>query len=99
MTRIATEIKKLDGFTGDARLFELSEPVEFDYDYTSQKNKQSTKYVVVSAADAMFSGPKTYIFPADETGEIVSWSELDGSFKGGLDHEQALSNAGFEVQR
>lgn len=47
----------------------------------------------------MFSGPETYIFPADKTGEIVNWSELDGSFKGGLDHEQALVNAGFEVQQ
>lgn len=52
-----------------------------------------------SAADVMFSGPETYIFPANEDSIVVHWGELEGSFKGGLDHERALRNAGFEVQR
>lgn len=54
----AKEIRKIEGFTGDARLFELS---------------------------------------ADEQGEILNWSELEGSYHGGLDHERALERAGYEV--
>src|SRR5687767_5916908 len=97
MGKTATELRRLGGFQGDARLYELSEPVEYDYDYDTEKYKSSTRYVVVSAADAMFSGPETYIFPGDEQGQIVDWGELDGSFKGDLDHERALAEAGFAV--
>lgn len=95
--RTATEIKKLESFTGDARLFKLSEPIPWDYDWETNQNKSSASFVVVSATIAMYSGPETYIFPADEEGEIISWSELDGSYRGGLDHAQALRGAGYEV--
>lgn len=93
----AKEVKRLEGFTGDARLFELSAPVEYDYNYDTEKNEKLTQFVVVSATSAMFSGPETYIFPANEQGEVVDWMELDGSYKGGLDHERALQRAGYEV--
>ena len=86
----AQEIRKLDGFTGDARLYRLSQPVKFD--------GGETDYVAVSATMAMFSGPETYIFPTDKNGTVISWSELDGSFKGGLSHAEALHGAGYEVQ-
>jgi hypothetical protein len=97
MGKTAIELRKLEGFRGDARLYELSEPVEYDYDYNAEKYKSSTKYVIVSATSVMFSGPETYVFPADEQGNVVNWSELDGSFKGGLDHRRALTEAGFTV--
>ena len=57
------------------------------------------EYVVVSAADVMYSGPETYIFGADENGEVVDWLELPGSFRGKLDHVAALEGAGYEVER
>lgn len=53
--------------------------------------------VVVSAADVPYSGPETFIFGANEKGEISDWGELPGSYRGGLDHEQALRNAGYTV--
>ena len=56
-------------------------------------------FVVTSATDAQFSGPETYIFGADKTGEVVDWLELPGSFKGSLDHDAAITNAGYEVVR
>ena len=96
-TKTATKIKDLEDFTGRAALFRLSQPVAYDYDWDTEQYKSETEFVVVSATDVMFSGPETYIFPASEDGEIVNWSELDGSFKGALDHELALRNAGFEV--
>lgn len=58
---------------------------------------EGAAWVVVSAADVMFSGPETYIFPADEDGHITDWFELDGSYRGGLDHEHALALAGYTV--
>lgn len=54
-------------------------------------------YVIVSATVVPHSGPETYIFGADESGEVVDWMELDGSFRGECDHEQALANAGYSV--
>jgi hypothetical protein len=94
--KTATELRKLEGFE-DGRLFKLSEPVAYDYDYDTGEYKSTTEHVVVSAVRAMFSGPETYIFPADESGEVVNWCELEGSFKGGLDHQRALEGAGYEV--
>ena len=42
-------------------------------------------------------GDETFIFESDADGNVSSWSELDGSFKGAQDHEQALRKAGYEV--
>lgn len=53
--------KKLNGFRGDARVYHLSEPLD------------GAEYVVVSAVVVPYSGPETYIFPADENGEIVDY--------------------------
>ena len=45
------------------------------------------------------AGPETYIFAADQAGNITDWMELEGSFKGAMDHEEALLGAGYEVSR
>lgn len=97
MIKTAKFIKKLSNFRGDARLYEVNPPVNFNEDYDTGEYKQSTSYVVVSAAIAPFSGPETYIFPADKTGKIIDWLELNGSYQGGLDHKLALTNAGYEI--
>lgn len=55
------------------------------------------RYVIVSTAVVPFSGPETYVFGADEGGKIVDWIELKGSFRGRLDHDEALSRAGYSV--
>ncbi len=80
----ATLVMVLDGFKGDARLYRLSPPLE------------DNEFVVVSAVDA-YSGPETYIFPSNEDGDVISWGELEGSFQGDKDHEEALGNAGYVV--
>ena len=54
------------------------------------------EYVVVSATITLY-GKETYIFAANSLGTITDWRELDGSFRGALDHEHALLNAGYEV--
>lgn len=80
--------------TGRMKLYRLSKSVE--YDAPAEEDSRQTDHVVVSAANT-YSGPETYIFPANEGGDILSWLELDGSFRGGLDHQQALKNAGYKV--
>jgi len=69
---------------GDGRIFELSEPHE------------GYSKVLVSAVHAVYSGPETYIFGIEEDGTI-DWGELSGSFRGSLDHEEALKNAGYTI--
>ena len=81
--------KNLD-WRGDARLFELSYPVNY--------GEGKTNFVAVSAVDDIYSGPETYIFPTKEDGEVLDWCELNGSYRGGLDHKQALNDAGYEVK-
>lgn len=79
-----TLIKKLEGWwQGDARLYELTEPVQY-------RGGHLTNYVVVSATVVPGSGPETYMFASDEDGNVLSWGELPGSFRGGLDHKKAL---------
>jgi hypothetical protein len=57
----------------------------------------SSEYVRVSASNVPRSGPETYIFLADERGEPINWLECEGSYRGGLDHAEALTNAGYEI--
>jgi len=82
----AVPIKKLTGFTGNAALYRLDPPLD------------GNVFVVVSATDKYVEA-ETYIFAADETGNVIDWGELDGSFRGDLDHAKALANAGYEVSR
>lgn len=67
------------------RHYKLSEPLD------------GHEYVIVSSAYTWDHGDETYIFGANENGEIVEWGELEGSYVGGLDHEIALRSAGYEV--
>jgi len=48
-------------------------------------------YVVVSAVVTRDTGPETYVFLCDSEGEVLNWLELDGSFKGELNHSRALN--------
>lgn len=79
-------VRDIDGFTGTAKLWRVDPPVKF--------GDEKSRYVITSATVAMFSGPETYIFPANEDGEILSWLELDGSYRGGLDHDRAIRALG-----
>ena len=90
MTITATKVGDLKGFRGHAALYRLSVPV-------TDAHGAKTSHVVVSAAEVPFSGPETYIFPADADGKVTNWLEMDGSFKGALDHERALRQAGWSV--
>lgn len=55
------------------------------------------EHVVVSAVAVPFTGAETYIFPGESDGTITDFMELEGSYRGGLDHEHALRGLGYEV--
>lgn len=89
--RTATYLGTMDEFRGDARLYRLSPPLLRD-----GKVMTTEEHVVVSAV-VFADGLETYIFAADENGEITEWGELEGSFRGDLDHVRALKKAGYRV--
>lgn len=94
--KTATKIKDLEDFTGDAALYELSEPVEYDEPWSDDDPPaKQTTFVAVSATNVPFSGPETYIFAANNEGTVLDWCELSGSYRGGLSHKKALHGAGF----
>ena len=94
----ATEIKQLNRWQGDARLYRLSKPIGYDFDWDTDEPKAFTDYVIVSAVVVKFDGgPETYIFPATENGKPINMGELKGSFKGKLDHAAALNGAGYTI--
>ena len=87
--RTATFVRKAD-WGADVRVYAVDPPMPVDDD-------EPTRFVAVSAVNAPYGGPETYIFPCDAYGEVTSWGELDGSYRGGLDHERALADAGYEL--
>jgi hypothetical protein len=87
----AVFVKDIKDWISNAKLFKLDSKVYYD---KGGKQKQ-TQYVIVSAVIA--EGPETYIFPADRNGKCLNWGELNGSFKGGLDHKKALNGLGFKI--
>ncbi len=95
----ATFLGKIDHVRGDTRHYRLDPPMQYtDYDYSSGDEVEVTRtaeYVIVSGVVVLLSGPETYIFPADED-DITDWGELDGSFRGYVDHAEALRRAGYE---
>lgn len=92
----ATKIKDLNSRQA---LYRLDPPLPYErYEDADDPVQKKATFVVVSCANSMVA-PETYIFPADADGNVRSWGELDGSFRGGYDHEQALQGAGYEVVR
>lgn len=75
-------VRRIPTDFGDVRLYRLSEPLN------------GYLYVRVSAVD--HGRAETYIFGADADGNGVS-SELPGSFKGAMDHHEALKRAGYTI--
>ena len=89
----ATFVKKADGFREYAELFRLEKP--------KTENGVRFQFIVVSTIKKAFDTlrPETYIFPADSRGKVVSWGELEGSFRGAVDISKALRDGGYEEVR
>ena len=83
----ATLIKNLTGWNGDARLYRMDPPY------------QGNDHVVVSGITTAFDTgtPETYIFKSDPDGRVDDYCELQGSFRGAVDHARALKGAGYSI--
>ena len=90
---IATLIRRdLPEFVGHASLYGVLPGVAYDADVVTH----TTNYVIVSAVhDHLIH--ETYIFPADESGSVIDWGELDGSLRGTTSHRKALEGAGYKL--
>lgn len=97
MSGIAMFVRYLTDWQSDARLYQVTPPIT--YRHLGEDTLMPTDYVIVSAISAPLTGPETYMFPATEAGEAINHIELDGSFRGALDHELALVNAGYELEQ
>ena len=90
---IATRIcEDLPEFVGYAALYRIFPEVAYDVDGVMH----TTNYVIVSAVhDHLIN--ETFIFPADESGSVIDWGELDGSLRGTTSHQKALEDAGYKL--
>ncbi len=90
--KTAIKIRDLDAcHAGDSRALYRMEPPH-----------EGHEFVVVSALDHVAFGVRyheTYLFEGDSEGEIVSYTDLDGSMRGTTSHAEALKNAGYRISR
>ena len=90
LTKSAVAIKSVREAKGRACLYRLSEPhVGYEYVVVSAAKDHKDKFNNIIG--------ETYIFGSDESGKVRSFLELPGSYKGGLDHQKALNDAGYDV--
>lgn len=97
--KVATFVKDVDGFSSKARLYAVEPPVAYSEWDDGEELQREAGHVIVSATIAPFTGAETYIFPATPGGNVLNWGELDGSFRGALDHERALREAGYAIDK
>lgn len=69
---------------GHRRLFRMSPPLD------------GHQYVIASTSTVY--GVETYLFPADSSGEITDWGDLDGSLRGVYEAEACFNSIGYQVQ-
>jgi hypothetical protein len=89
MTTVTARQTRWGLLRGDAILWELSEPVP-------DGDGGTTSHVITSRI-AFGETRETYIFPADEGGNVTSWGEMSGSLRGEWEHEDAIREAGWRV--
>jgi transcription elongation factor Elf1 len=85
--KTARFIKKAN-YNGDARLYELSTPIDYE--------GGQTKHAVVMVTE-MMNGRVAALFPANQKGEILDWGDWNGTRRYCGSHEQFLSGIGFET--
>jgi len=86
----------------DQRVFMMDPPHQgHEFVMVSARNFDEFNARFQSGATSYLSfdsmSDETYIFGCDSKGEVVSWRELEGSYKGGMSHAQALANAGYTI--
>ena len=88
-------------FRGDAKLYKLSSPVRYRDTSGETPRKRQTKFVILSSVELALDhgGSETFIFPADASGKIESWEELEGSSRFKVSHDVVLGLLGFNLAK
>ena len=74
MQRKLTFVRDMsDHFTGKASLYRVDPPAEY---LLSEESSAMTPYVVASAPALSMHEPRVYLFPADEQGKLLDWTEI-----------------------
>ena len=81
-------------FNGHAELFKLDTAMRVG----DTKRGRKYNHIVVSAVNSRWT-TETYIFPSNQNGEILDYTELHGSYKGDTNIDRALAYGGYEVVR
>ena len=81
-------IQRLRAWNGDARLYELSEPLRI--------NSSTTTFIVVFAAENKERKKVVRVFASNEDGTVRNWTVLV-ELQNEQVHEKALSSLGFEL--
>ncbi len=85
----------------DQRIFMVDPPLEgHEFVCVSAAGMHEINDILKTQIPSMYlpqMEPETYIFPCTPEGNVTSWGELEGSYRGGLSHAQALLNAGYEI--
>jgi hypothetical protein len=98
----AVKVKENAGTKGQQFVYRLNPPMRVETPDWESDNEDAVlvkhyEYVVVSRANVPYSGWETYIFPANEHGEITDWGELPGSQRGDVSHEDVLYQIDYLV--
>lgn len=94
--KIARFVKKLDGWRGNAALYQVVPPMEqtaYGLDGTTETTKHG--HIVVSGVHHAMAH-ETMGFPADGEGNVVNMLDLFCT-RGTTNHRIALANAGYEL--
>ena len=74
MQRALTFISDVsDRFSGKAFLYKVDPPVEY---LISEENSALTPYIIASSPSLPMQEPRIYLFPSDENGKLIDWTEL-----------------------
>lgn len=86
-------VEDLHTYDGQVRrgVYQLEKPL-----VTEDDCRDGFDHVLISAVRHEYAH-ETYIFPCDPDGDVISWSELDGSYTGGTDHQEAIDGAGWTL--
>ena len=83
-------------FNGTARLYELSEPINYSVYERDRFTEKQTRFIIISSIDNIF-GTETKAFPATQDGRIVSWSGSD-AIPDCDAFDELLNELGYEVE-
>lgn len=94
MKKTATAIKLV---APTQLLFKVSPSIKYNV-YVGSNEYQHRTFYVVSSKATYSTGKETYLFPSDEQGKVISWTELEGSEKGIHNFAKPLENMNYETK-